>query len=61
MIDELLLFIEKHRGNSFERTTTRPQETLEIKMNRQKYRFSFSPSIDLGSQSDPPNGGSNRF
>ena len=30
-----------------EQTKTRPQETLDFKMNKQKQTFSFSPSINL--------------
>ena len=30
-----------------EQTKTKPQETLEFKMNKQKETFSFNPSINL--------------
>ena len=47
MNNELLLLIKKHTDTLIEQTKTKPQETLEIKMNKQTQTFSFSPSINL--------------
>ena len=47
MDDELLLLIKKHTDTLIEQTKTRPQETLEFKMNKQKQTFSFNPPINL--------------
>ena len=47
MNDELLLLIKKHTDTLIEQTKTRPQETLEFKMNKQMQTFSFSPPINL--------------
>ena len=47
MNNELLLLIKKHRDTLIEQTKTRPQETLEFKMNRQMQTFSFNPPINL--------------
>ena len=47
MNEELLLLFEKHTHTLIEQTKTRPQETLEIKMNKQKQTFSFNPPINL--------------
>ena len=47
MNNELLLLIKKHTDTLIERTKTKPQETLEFKMNEQTQMFSFSPSINL--------------
>ena len=47
MKNELLLLIRKHTDTLTEQTKTKPQETLEIKMNKQKQRFSFSTTINL--------------
>ena len=46
MKDELLLLIKKHTDTLTEQTKTRPQETLEFKMNKQMQYFSFSPPIN---------------
>ena len=46
MNDELLLLLKKHTKTLIEQTKTKPQETLEIKMNKQ-LEFSFSPLINL--------------
>ena len=47
MNNELLLLIKKHTDTLIEQTKTRPQETLEFKMNKQRQTFSFNPSINL--------------
>ena len=44
---ELLLLIKKHTDTLIEQTKTRPQETLEFKMNKQMQTFSFNPPINL--------------
>ena len=43
MNNELLLLIEKHTDRLIEQTKTKPQETLEFKMNKQTQTFSFNP------------------
>ena len=47
MNNELLLLIKKHTDTLIEQTKTRPQETLEFKMNKQIQTFSFNPPINL--------------
>ena len=47
MNNELLLLIKKHTDTLIEQTKTKPQETLEFKMNKQMQTFSFNPPIDL--------------
>ena len=47
MNNELLLLIKKHTDTLIEQTRTKPQETLEFKMNEQKQTFSFNPPINL--------------
>ena len=47
MNNELLLLIKRHTDTLIEQTKTRPQETLEIKMNKHMIIFSFSPRINL--------------
>ena len=47
MKNELLLLIKKHTDTLIEQTKTRPQETLEFKMNKQIQTFSFNPPINL--------------
>ena len=47
MNNELLLLIKKHTDTLIEQTKTKPQETLEFKMNKQLQTFSFSPPINL--------------
>ena len=47
MNNELLLLIKKHTDILIENTKTRPQETLEFKMNKQMQTFSFNPPINL--------------
>ena len=47
MNNELLLLIKKHTDTLIEQTKTKPQETLEFKMNKQRQTFSFNPPISL--------------
>ena len=47
MKNELLLLNKKHTDTLIEQTKTKPQETLEFKMNKQRQTFSFSPPINL--------------
>ena len=47
MNNELLLLIKKHTDTLIEHTRTKPQETLEFKMNKQMQTFSFIPPINL--------------
>ena len=47
MINELLLLIKKHTDTLIQQTKTKPQETLEFKMNKQMQTFSFNPPINL--------------
>ena len=47
MNNELLLLIKKHADTLIEQTKTKPQETLEFKMNKQMQTFSFNPPINL--------------
>ena len=47
MNKELLLLIKKHTDTIIEQTRTKPQETLEFKMNKEMQFFSFNPPINL--------------
>ena len=47
MNNELLLLIKKHTDTLIEQTKTKPQETLEFKMNIPSQTFSFNPPINL--------------
>ena len=47
MNNELLLLIKKHIDTLIEQTRTKPQETLEFKMNKHRQTFSFNPPINL--------------
>ena len=47
MNNEFLLLIKKHADTLIEQTKTKPQETLEFKMNKQRQTFSFNPPINL--------------
>ena len=47
MNDELLLLIKKHTDTLIEQTKTKPQETLDFKINKQMQTFSFNPPIKL--------------
>ena len=44
---ELLIPIKKHTDTLIEQTKTKPQETQELKMNKQMQTFSFNPPINL--------------
>ena len=50
MNNNLLLLIKKHTNALIENTKTKPQETLEFKMNKQMQTFSFNPPINLVEQ-----------
>ena len=43
MNNELLLLIKKRTDTLIEQTKTKPQETLDFKMNKQMQIFSFNP------------------
>ena len=45
--NELLRLIKKHTDTLLERTKSRPQEKLELKLNEQMETFSFKPPIPL--------------
>ena len=47
MNNELLLLIKKHTDTLIAQTKTKPQETLEFKMDKQMQTFSFNPPINL--------------
>ena len=47
MNNELLLLIQKHTDTLIQQTKTRPEETLDFKMNKQLQIFSFHPPIIL--------------
>ena len=47
MNNELLLLIKKNTNTLIEQTKTKPQETLEFKMDKQMQTFSFNPPINL--------------
>ena len=47
MNNELLLLIKKHIDTLVEQTKTKPQDTLEFKMNKKMHTFSFSLPINL--------------
>ena len=47
MNNELLLLIKKHTDTLIEQTKTKPQETLEFKMDKQRQTFSFNSPINL--------------
>ena len=47
MNNEMLLLIKKHTDTLIEQTKTKPQETLEFKMNEQMQTFLFNPPINL--------------
>ena len=50
MNNDLLLSIKKHTDTLIEQTKTRPQETLEFKMNKQMQTFTFNPPKNLFEQ-----------
>ena len=43
----MLLLIKKHTDTLIEQTKTKPQETLEFKMNKQMQTVAFNPQINL--------------
>ena len=45
MNDEMLQVFKKHTDTLIEQTRTKPQETLEFQMNKQKQTFLFNPPI----------------
>ena len=47
MNNELLLLIKKHTDTLIVQSKTKPQETLEFKMNKQTQTFSFNPPLNL--------------
>ena len=47
MNNELLLLIKKYTDTLIQQPKTRPQETLEFKMNKEMQTFSFNPPINL--------------
>ena len=47
MNNELLLLSKKHTDTLIQQTKTKPQETLEFKMDKQMQIFSFNPPINL--------------
>ena len=47
MNNEFLLLIKKHTDTLIENTKTKPQETLEFKMVKERQTFSFNPPINL--------------
>ena len=47
MNNELLLFLTKQTDTLNKQIKSRPQETLELKMNKQMETFCFSPPINL--------------
>ena len=47
MNDELLLLVENNTDTLIEQPKTKPQETLEFKMNKQMQTVSFNPPINL--------------
>ena len=47
MNKDKLLLIKKHTDTMIEQTKTKPEETLEFKMNQQMQNFSFSPPINI--------------
>ena len=46
----MLLLIKEHTDTLIEQTKTKPQETLQFKLNKQMETFSFSPSISLSEE-----------
>ena len=51
MNNGVLLLMKKHNITLVEQTKTRPQETLEFKMNKQTQTFFCSPPINLVEES----------
>ena len=51
MNNELLLSLKKHTETLIEQTKTKPQETLEFKLNKQMETFSLNHPINLAEKS----------
>ena len=51
MNNELLLLIKRYTDTLIQQTKTKPQETLEFKMNKHTQTFSFNPPINLVEES----------
>ena len=47
---EFILLIKKHTDTLIKQTKTKPQETLEFKMNKQMQTFSFNPPIKMAEE-----------
>ena len=47
---ELLLLSRKHTDTLIEQTKTKPQGTLEFKLNHEMQVFSFSPPMNLAGE-----------
>ena len=47
MNNELLLLIKKQTDTLIEKTKTKPQQSLEFKMNKRMQTFTFNPAINL--------------
>ena len=52
MNNEFLLLIKKRTDTLIEQTKTKPQETLEFKLNRRMQTFSCHPSMNLVEESE---------
>ena len=50
MNNELLLLRKKYPDTLFQQTKTKPQVTLELKMNRSKQTFSFNPPKSIAEE-----------
>ena len=50
MNNELLLLIKKYTDTLIEQTKTKPQETLDFVMNKQRQTFSFNSPINLSEE-----------
>ena len=42
--------LNKHTDPMIERTKTKPEETLDFKMNKQRQTFPFSPTVNLSEE-----------
>ena len=47
IINKSLFLFKKHTETLNEQTERKPQKTLELKLNKQKEIFAFSPPINL--------------
>ena len=50
--EDLLLSITKNFETSDNQTHTKPQETLEIKINKSRETFSYKPFVNFGLDSN---------